>query len=38
MEKGNDFSKLRRIMVETQIIAREIKDRKVIEAFLKSTP
>lgn len=35
MEKGNDFSKLRRIMVETQIIAREIKDRKVIEAFLK---
>ncbi|MDD3726169.1 MAG: protein-L-isoaspartate(D-aspartate) O-methyltransferase [Candidatus Ratteibacteria bacterium] len=35
MEKGPDFSKIRKQMVDTQIISRGIRDRKVIDAFLK---
>jgi len=34
MERKIDFEKLRRKMVETQLIPRGIKDKKVIEAFL----
>jgi len=34
MERKIDFEKLRRRMVETQLIPRGIKDKKVIEAFL----
>lgn len=34
MERRIDFTKIRRLMVENQIISRGIKDRKVIDAFL----
>lgn len=35
MEEKLDFTKMRRMMVESQIISRGIRDKRVIDAFLK---